>query len=120
MRECASRDIPMIGMPVEIAVGSPVLSASNGATFMVTDLAGEIQADTDQGVFADDTRFVSYYAISANGVSWQRLTSAVTEYYATRVYLTNPAIATEQGAIEPGTLSLVISRTIGDGIHEDL
>jgi hypothetical protein len=59
-------------MPVEIAVGPPVLSINNGATFMVTDLAGEIQADTEQGVFADDTRFVSYYAIFANGVPWQR------------------------------------------------
>src|SRR5262245_54617683 len=120
MRGSVSRDIPARGMPVEIAVGPPLLSASNGATFMVTDLAGEIQADTDQGVFADDTRFVSYYAISANGVPWQRLTSAVTEYYASRVYLSNQPIATEHGDIAAGTLSLVISRTIGEGIHEDL
>src|SRR5262245_33300838 len=98
-------------MPVEIAVGRPVLSITNGATFMVTDLAGEIQPDTEQGVFADDTRFVSYYAIFANGVPWRRLTSAVTAYYGVRVYLSNPLIATEDGGIPAGTLSLVISRT---------
>jgi len=107
-------------MPVEIAVGPPVLSINNGATFMVTDVAGEIQADTEQGLFADDTRFVSYYAISANGVPWQRLTSAVTAYYAARVYLTNPVFATEDGDVPAGTLSLVISRTIADGVHEDV
>src|SRR6185436_7495019 len=107
-------------MPVEIAVGPPVLSINNGATFMVTDLAGEIQPETEQGVFSDDTRFVSYYAISANGVPWQRLSSAVTAYYAARVYLTNPLVATEDGDVSAGILSLIISRTIGDGIHEDL
>jgi glycogen debranching enzyme len=107
-------------MPVEIAVGPPVLSINNGATFMVNGLAGGIEADTDQGVFADDTRFVSYYAISANGVPWQRLTSAVTAYYAARFYLTNQPLATEDGNVPAGTLSLVISRTIGEGVHEDL
>jgi glycogen debranching enzyme len=87
---------------------------------MVTDLGGEIEADSEQGVFADDTRFVSYYAIFANGVPWQRLNSAATSYYAARVYLTNAAVATEVGDVPAGTLSLVISRAIGDGIHEDL
>src|SRR6185503_20591315 len=104
-------------MPVEIAVGPPVLSINNGATFMVTDLAGEIQPDTEQGVFADDTRFVSYYAISANGAAWQRLGSAVTAYYAARVYLTNSLLATEDGNVPAATLSLVISRSIADGVH---
>ena len=107
-------------MPVEIAVGTPFLTTNHGATFMVTGLGGEIQADTEQGVFADDTRFVSYYAIFANGTPWQRLNSAATEYYAARVYLTNAVVATEDGDVPAGTLSLVISRTIGDGIHEDL
>src|SRR5262245_37513522 len=98
-------------MPVEIAVGPPILSINNGATFMVTGLDGGIEADTEQGLFADDTRFVSYYAISANGEPWQRLTSAATAYYAARLYLTNPPIATERGNVPAGTLSLVISRT---------
>jgi len=34
---------------------------------MVTDLDGQIAADSELGVFADDTRFVSYYSISADG-----------------------------------------------------
>ena len=107
-------------MGVEIALGPPVLSINHGATFMVTDLGGEIQADTDQGVFADDTRFVSYYAIFANGLSWQRLNSAATSYYEARVYLMNDVVPTEDGDIPEGTLSLVIDRTVSDGIHEDL
>jgi glycogen debranching enzyme len=107
-------------MPVEISVGPPVLTINQGNTFMVTDLNGEIAADSELGVFANDTRFVSYYAIFANGYPWVRLTSATPMYYAARIYFTNPRFVTEQGDIPAGTLSLVISRTVGEGIHEDL
>ncbi len=107
-------------MPAEITVGPPVLTINQGATFMVTNQEGEIAAETPQGVFSDDTRFVSYYAISANGYSWKRRTSSATNYYAVRVYLTNSILPTEDGLIPEGTLELVLSRAIGEGIHEDL
>jgi glycogen debranching enzyme len=107
-------------MPVEINVGPPVLTINHGNTFMVTDLNGEIAADSEHGVFAEDTRYVSGYALSANGEPWTRLTSSATAYYAARIYLTNPAFMTEDGAVPEGTLALVVSRTISDGIHEDL
>jgi glycogen debranching enzyme len=67
-------------MPAEISVGSPVLTINQGSTFMVTDLNGEIDADSEAGVFANDTRFVSYDAILANGQPWRRLTSAVDDW----------------------------------------
>jgi len=107
-------------MPVEIAVGPPVLSINQDATFMVTGLDGQIEGDTELGVYADDTRFVSYWAIFADGAPWLRLTSAATAYYAARIYLTNPRVRTVAGEIPAQTLSLVIGRGIADGIHEDL
>jgi glycogen debranching enzyme len=107
-------------MPVEISVGPPVLTINQGSTFMVTDLNGEIAAESEQGVFADDTRFVSYYKIFANGEPWQRLTSSPTAYYAERIYFTNPPLATEEGDILGGQLGLEITRAVGDGIHEDV
>jgi hypothetical protein len=60
-------------MSVEISVGPPVLTINQGSTFMVTELSGEIAANGEQGLFASDTRFVSYYAISANGEPWTRV-----------------------------------------------
>ena len=48
-------------MPPEISVGSPVLSINHGSTFVVTDPSGEIAAESELGVFANDTRSVSYY-----------------------------------------------------------
>jgi glycogen debranching enzyme len=107
-------------MPVEISVGSPVLTINQGSTFMVTDLNGEIAAESEQGVFAGDTRFVSYYSISASGEPWTRLSSSATTYFASRIHLTNAAVPTEGGSIPAGTLGLVIVRAVGDGIHEDI
>ncbi len=107
-------------MPVEISVGPPVLTINQSTTFMVTDLGGEIAADSEQGVFAGDTRFVSYYAIFANGRPWVRLTSSPITYYAARIVLTNRAFRTEEGEVPEGTLGLEICRTVGEGIHEDL
>ncbi|SRR5579884_54557 len=107
-------------MPIEITVGPPVITINQGSTFMVTGQNGEIAADTEQGVFADDTRFLSYYAIFANGEPWIRLTSSPTTYFSARIYLTNAPFATEDGDVPGETLGLTISRNVGDGIHEDL
>jgi glycogen debranching enzyme len=107
-------------MPVEINIGPPVLTINHGSTFMVTDLNGEIAADSEQGVFARDTRFVSYYAIFANGMTWTRLTSSPVSYYGARIYLTNKAFSTLDGDVPADTLALVVSRSASEGIHEDL
>lgn len=107
-------------MPVEVTVGPPVLTINQGNTFMVTDLNGEIMAESELGVFADDTRFVSYYAIFANSQPWERMTSSVTASFAEQIFLHNRLIPTEDGDIAAGTLALMVSRTVGDGIHEDL
>jgi len=37
-------------MPVEIRVGSPVITINQGSTFMVTDQRGEIDSESEQGV----------------------------------------------------------------------
>lgn len=107
-------------MPFRVNVGPPVLTINQGNTFMVTQDDGQIMADGEMGVFAEDTRFVSYYAIFANGQSWTRLNSSTTSYATSRVYFTNPVIETEDSTIAQGTLELVLSRVAGNGIHEDI
>jgi glycogen debranching enzyme len=107
-------------MSIELSVGSPVLTINHGSTFMVTDLRGEIAAESEHGVFSDDTRFVSYYALFANGEPWVLLTSAANTHYSARVHLTNPRFKTEDGVVEAGTLALLMTRTIGEGVNEDL
>lgn len=107
-------------MPAEITVGPAVLTIHQGTTFMVTNQNGEITADSPEGVFAQDSRFVSYYAISANGFPWVLRSSSATSYYRECIYLMNSLFVTEDGIVPDGTLELVIGRSIGEGIHEDL
>ena len=54
-------------MSVEVSVGPEALTINHGGTFMVTDLHGEIDADSEHGIFANDTRFVSSYRLYTNG-----------------------------------------------------
>jgi len=62
-------------MPVGISVGPPTLTVNQGSTFVVTALNGEITTESEQGVFAGDTRFVSHWSISANDRCGVRLTA---------------------------------------------
>ncbi|MTJ10946.1 amylo-alpha-1,6-glucosidase [Anabaena sp. UHCC 0204] len=104
---------------MRISVGSPILTISHNRTFMVSDLNGQIRND-HQGIFADDTRFLSYYACYIDGCEWIRLSSTTTTYYAARIYLTNPEFTSRNGKVKEGSLSLIISRTVEKGIHEEL
>lgn len=107
-------------MPVQISIGAPVLTINQSATFMVTDLTGEITGDGELGVFADDTRFVRSHAVSANGEPWMPLTASATAHNAASIHLTNRTVPTEDGDVARGTLALTITRVIDEGIHEEL
>src|SRR4029077_9926823 len=39
--------------------------------------------------------------------------------YASRTYLTNPKILTQEGEIKAATISLILDRAVYDGIHDD-
>jgi glycogen debranching enzyme len=108
-------------MPVKLSVGPPVLTINQDRTFMVTDLNGEISEESEQGIFAEDTRFISHYRVLANNTPWTRLTSSAVEYNAARIYLTNQHFATERGDVPAGTLALAINRAaLRYGITERL
>ncbi|MBW4619361.1 MAG: amylo-alpha-1,6-glucosidase [Cyanosarcina radialis HA8281-LM2] len=106
---------------MRISVGSPVLTINHGRTFMVTDLNGNINPTSrQQGVFTDDTRFLSYYACYIDGKPWQRLSSTATAYYAARTYLFNPTLTTDDRTVAENELFLTISRVASEGIREEL
>ncbi|MCA1646745.1 MAG: amylo-alpha-1,6-glucosidase, partial [Chloroflexi bacterium] len=107
-------------MPVEIKVGPPVLTINQGTSFMVTDLHGEIDFASEQGVFGGDTRLVSDYKLYVNGMPWTLLTSATVEYDTMRIELTNPALETDIGDLPEQLVGLTVKRHITRGIHEDL
>jgi glycogen debranching enzyme len=107
-------------MPVEVSVGPQVLTINHGSTFAVTDLQGEIAGDSEQGMFCDDTRFVSSYRLFTNGERCVLLSSGTPTYYLARAHLTNAAFATEEREVPQGTLGLVLTRAVSEAIHEDI
>jgi glycogen debranching enzyme len=106
-------------MPIEIKVGSPGITISQGRTFMVTDERGEVNSHSDSGVYAIDTRFISSYHLSINREPWVLVNSSQLSFYSARFYLTNPKINTEDGDFEANTIGLTIERSVEKGIHED-
>jgi glycogen debranching enzyme len=107
-------------MSFEIKVGPPQLAIHHGQSILVSEPNGEIAPPSDMGFYFYDTRLISSWRIYANGQSWDLLNSGSITYFAHRVYLTNRAILTEDGEIPPHTLGLVLSRSIGEGLHEDI
>ncbi len=89
-------------MPLEVQVGPPTLTINHGKTFLVTELDGSVSNATQQGLFSNDTRYISRYQLYLNGYRWTLLNSGAIAYYAERVYMTNPALRTERGAIREG------------------
>ncbi len=106
-------------MPIEIKVTSPGITISQGRTFMVTDEQGEISPNGDQGVYALDTRFISLYRLYINRMPWKLVNSSQVSFYASRIYLTNNPVETEEGEILGHALNLTLNRMVGEGVHEE-
>ncbi|HCI79772.1 MAG TPA: amylo-alpha-1,6-glucosidase [Ktedonobacter sp.] len=107
-------------MPVEIRVGPPTITISQGRTFMVTTQGGEIEPNTDQGVYSMDTRFLSYYKIYLNREPLKRINASQLTFYAARYHLTNKDAHTQSGTFAKDTLGVTINRIISEGVHEDI
>lgn len=107
-------------MPLEIKVGPPQLALHQGNTVLVTNEDGQIPWPSDKGLYFLDTRLISSWYIYANGIPLDLLNSGAITHYAARVYLTNPAIETEQGLIAEHTLSIALGRSLDGGVHEDI
>jgi glycogen debranching enzyme len=104
---------------VKITVGPPVLALNSGSTVMVTDHGGEVDPREAQGVFADDTRFVSRYELRVNGQSWLRVSSAPVAHHTAQLYFINPVLrAYGEEEVAEGAVALTLTRTVDDGIHE--
>lgn len=107
-------------MAIEVTVGPPLITITRGNTFVLAEPDGCIIPYTDQGIYSRDMRYVSTYKMFANGDHWILQNSGAIAYYASRAYLTNPRIITEYGDIDPGSISVIFSRAVQDGIQEDL
>src|SRR5215470_11699813 len=107
-------------MAFRVQVGPPQISIHQGQTVLITEEDGQIKSPSEKGLYFFDTRMVSDWGIYANGVAWEPLSGGAISHYASRIFLTNPAIETETGTIPPRTMGLTLGRSIAGGMHEDI
>jgi len=107
-------------MPFKVQVGPPQIAIHQGQTVLISDEDGQIGWPSERGLYFLDTRLISAWSIYANGAPWVLLNGGAIAYYAARIFLTNGDFLTQDGPIAARTISLVISREIDGGMHEDL
>ena len=87
---------------------------------LISEEDGQINWPSEKGLYFFDTRIVSSWTIYANGEPWELLNGGAISYFASRIFLTNRSLVTQDGPIPQRTLGLTISRWISGGMHEDL
>jgi glycogen debranching enzyme len=90
----------------------------DGNTFVVSDARGDIEASTTEptGLFSYDTRFLSTWVLTVDGLRLNALSTDDLQYFEARFFLV-PATGTVY--IDP-KISVIRERAVGDGFHEDV
>src|SRR5262249_23318141 len=94
------------------------ISILDGSTFLVSSPNGDIEAkhDQPQGLFFKDTRHLSKWKLTINGITLDVLSTDSVEYYYAQHFCVPPT-----GTIYKNpTLSIVRRRFVGNGFVEDL
>ena len=107
-------------MTFKVQVGPPQVAIHQAMTVLVTEADGQIEWPSDKGLYFFDTRLISAWAVYANGTPWELLNGGAVSFDASRIFLTNRAFLTEDGAIPAHVLAFELSRVIDKGMHEDL
>jgi glycogen debranching enzyme len=84
-----------------------------GSTFCICDERGDIDGET-QGLFADDTRFLSRLRLTVNGAKPLLLSYGKVEYFSAAFYLRNPLA----GGLPPDSISITRHRFVGEGMQD--
>ena len=84
-----------------------------GATFCICDLLGDLHGNVE-GLFTEDTRFLSSLKLTINGKRPLLLSSDKIEYFSAAFFMRNPLT----GGLAPDVLSIRRERFIGDGMQD--
>ena len=87
-----------------------------GSVFVVAARDGNINPSTLEGLYAQDTRFLSEFLIKVDGRSLEYLRSGTLNHSLASFYATTP----DRGMERHGPLSVVRDRYVSHGMHDDL
>lgn len=90
----------------------------DGGTFVVSDRRGDFDASqvATHGLFHSDTRYLSCFRLSVNGVTPKVLSIDDSVHYAAQFFLVHPT----ESVIEDAQLSVIRKRTIDFGFREEI
>lgn len=101
---------------------------SNGRTVLATGTDGFLSGQPDQGLFVHETRLLSHYRFRIEGKPLYPVSSSNVVQRTWLGYYIAPASSNEQknralfnvNAAAQHSIELRLSRTVGDGLHEDV
>jgi glycogen debranching enzyme len=102
-------------------LASKTLAVKEGDTFLYSDLEGNLDhgGDYGLGLYAADTRFLSYFRLSVNGRAPVLLSSSSERGYMSHVDLTNPDLYDgDEVSVPQQTLNIRRIRAIKDRLFE--
>src|SRR5437016_6421577 len=89
------------------------LTILEGSTFCICDERGDIDGQT-QGLFADDTRFLSLLRLTVNGEAPLLLSSGKVDYFSAAFYLRNPQV----DGLAQDSVAIVRERFVSEALQE--
>jgi glycogen debranching enzyme len=92
------------------------LTILEGAVFCICDEVGDVGGEPTDGLFAEDTRFLSRLSLTINGRRPLLLSSDRVEYFSAAFFLRNPLA----GGLSADVLSIKRERFVGDGMQDHL
>jgi glycogen debranching enzyme len=91
------------------------VSVYHGSTFALSDRTGDVSPDTVTGVFCADTRHLSRFELTIDGMRLTPLSGGQIEPHEARFFLTNAT-----GSLAARTISIERRRMIGEGLRESI
>jgi glycogen debranching enzyme len=107
-----------VTLPVQ--VGAPTVTINRDDRFVVCQPDARIEAGSEEGFFARDTRFISAWELLLNGRRPILLNSSPVRYFSSRFEMTNDDIVDAEGPVSRRSIWLRLDRTVSGGVHEDL
>src|SRR5438034_7393827 len=91
------------------------LRIREGATFCICDEVGDLHHE-GEGLFSEDTRFLSRFRLTINGARPLLLSSGKVEYFSAAFFLRNPLA----GGLAQDVLSIKRERFVGEGMQDQI
>jgi glycogen debranching enzyme len=102
-----------------VRIFEPMIALHGHGIALVSDAAGQVQADSVYGLFAGDTRVLSTYKFDINGCTWELLGRSCLGHGSAQWHFQNRTLRDARGPIEAGSIVFTLERRVDGALHDD-